>query len=139
VHDSIVDGLGEAADELCPDSKFLCELNARPRNPRVHYSIFLGTKALVSDAELQWIRENVCDSLKKMPAIDGRAERLDALLADIDELVDGKGDGVVAIKRGRLEGVDDTLVLPFGHMAVGGPSHDPELAAVYQAVMKRLQ
>src|SRR4029079_14386629 len=97
------------------------QLNARPLNPRVHYTIFLGTKAMVSDAELAWIRDNVCEKLKKMPGVDGRAEKLEALLADIDELVDAKGDGVVALKRGRLKGVDDTVILPFSHMAVGGP------------------
>ncbi|MEX2316654.1 MAG: alpha/beta hydrolase [Pirellulales bacterium] len=139
VHDSIVDGLGEAADELCPESEFLGELNARPRNPGVHYSIILGTRSAVTDAELAWIRENVCEKLKRLPGIDGRAERLDALLTDIDELVDGKGDGVVAVKRGRLDGVDDTVVLPFCHMAIGGPPNDPELDAVYQAVLERLQ
>ena len=139
VHDSIVDGLGEAADELCPDSEFLKQLNARPRNQRVHYTIFLGTKSLVSDAELAWIHENVCEKLKQMPGVDGQAERFEALLADIDELVDGRGDGVVAVKRGRLDGVEDTVVLPFSHMAVGGKSQDKDLDAMYEAVVARLQ
>jgi pimeloyl-ACP methyl ester carboxylesterase len=137
--DSIVDGLGEAADELVPESRFLAELNARPRNPNVDYTIVLGTSAVVDEEELVWIRENVCDKLMKLPGISGRAERLDAVLADIDELVDGKGDGVVAIKRGRLAGVEDTLVMRFNHMAVGGESDDPDLKAVYQAVLERLR
>jgi pimeloyl-ACP methyl ester carboxylesterase len=139
VHDSIVDGLGEAADELRPDSEFLRELNARPRNPNVRYTILLGTRACATDAELAWVRENICERLMKVPGVDGKAERLDALLADIDEIVEGKGDGVVAVKRGRLAGVDDTVVLPFCHMTVGGEPGDRELAAVYQVVLSRLQ
>jgi hypothetical protein len=93
----------------------------------------------MSGGELNWIRENVCEKLMNVPGVDGRAERLDALLADMDELVDGKGDGVVALKRGRLDGVADTLVMPFGHMAVGGDADDREIAALYQAVLERLE
>jgi pimeloyl-ACP methyl ester carboxylesterase len=137
--DSIVDGLGEAADELCPDSEFLIELNRRPRNPRVRYTVLLGTGALMNDAQLAWIRESVCHSLAKLPGSDGGVEKLNAILNDIDELVDGKGDGVVAVKRGRLENVSDTLVMPFGHIAVTGEPRDEVLRHVQQAVLERVQ
>jgi pimeloyl-ACP methyl ester carboxylesterase len=137
--DSIVDGLGEAADELCPDSEFLTELNRRPRNGRVRYSLLLGTGALMTEGQLLWIRESVCDSLAKVPGTDGSVEKLEALLNDIDELVDGKGDGVVAVKRGRLENVSDTLVMPFGHIAVTGEPRDDVLRHVQQAVLERVQ
>jgi pimeloyl-ACP methyl ester carboxylesterase len=137
--DSIIDGLGEAADELCPDSDFLQELNARPRNSSVRYSILLGTGAHLSDAQLAWIRKSICESLAKVPGAGGRAERLEELLNDIDELVEGRGDGIVAVKRGRLEGVDDTLVLPFGHLAVTGEPHSDVVRDVQKAVLQRLQ
>jgi pimeloyl-ACP methyl ester carboxylesterase len=137
--DSIIDGLGEAADELCPDSEFLQELNARPRNSRVRYSILLGTGAHLDDAQLAWIRECVCDSLAKVPGADSRAERLKDILNDIDELVEGRGDGIVAVKRGRLEGVDDTLILPFGHLAVTGEPHSDVVRDVQKAVLQRLR
>ncbi len=137
--DSIVDGLGEAADELCPNSDFLTELNGRPVNPRVRYSILLGTGALMSEAQLTWIRQSVCDSLARLPGSDGSVEKLDAILNDIDELVDGKGDGVVAVKRGRLSGISDTLVMPFGHIAVTGEPRDDVLRHVQQAVLERVQ
>lgn len=138
--DSIIDGLGEAADELCPNSEFLTELNGRPRNPRVQYTVLLGTGALMSDAQLTWIRQSVCDNLAKMPGSGDSAERLNSILNDIDELVDGKGDGVVAVKRGRLENVSDTIVLPFGHIAVTGEPHDSDvLRQVQQTVLERVQ
>jgi hypothetical protein len=139
VHDSIVDGLGEAADDLCPDSPFLAELNARPRNPHVRYSILLGDDACMTDAEVAWIREKICERLIAVPGIDGHAERLEMVLADVDELVDGKGDGVVAIERGRLEGVNDVVIMQFSHMAIGAMPDRDELSAVYQAVLDRLQ
>lgn len=143
VKDSIVDGLGEAANELCPGSEFLTELNARPRNPNVQYTVILGTGARMTEAELEWVRESVVEKLAKVPGAEGGAERLDALLSDIDELVEGKGDGVVAVERGRLEGVADTLVLPFGHLSVTGkvvtgePGSDV-VRQVQAAILERL-
>jgi hypothetical protein len=139
MRDSIVDGLGEAADDLCPNSDFLRELDARPRNPSIRYTIFLGTGAGLTDAQLTWIRSSVCDSLAKLPGGENCAERLQTLLNDIDELVEGKGDGVVAVKRGRLEGVTDTVVLPFGHLAVTGEANSEVLRKIQRAVLVRVQ
>ena len=138
VRDSIVDGLGEAADELRPGSEFLDELNSRPRNPRVEYSIILGSGARMSEAEMNWIRESVVGKLAEVPGAERGAKRLDQLLADMDELVTGKGDGVVAVKRGRLDGVDDTLVIPFGHLSVTGEAKSDAVRRVQQAVLERL-
>jgi pimeloyl-ACP methyl ester carboxylesterase len=137
--DSIIDGLGEAAGDLCPDSEFLQELNGRPRNSRIRYTILLGTGARLDDAQLAWIRKCVRKSLAKVPGADRPAERLDEILSDIDELVEGRGDGIVAVKRGRLEGVDDTLVLPFGHLAVTGEPHSDVLRDVQKAVLARVE
>ncbi len=137
--DSIVDGLGEAADDLCPGSEFLHELNGRPLHPRVRYTILLGTGARIEEAQLTWIRDSICDKLAKVPGGEGSAERLKAILDDMDELVEGKGDGVVAVKRGRLDGVADTLVLPFGHLAVTGEARTDVLRDVQQAVLERVQ
>jgi pimeloyl-ACP methyl ester carboxylesterase len=143
VKDSVVDGLGEAANELCPGSDFLTELNARPRNPNVQYTVILGTGARMTEAELKWVRESVVEKLAKVPGAEGGAQRLDALLSDIDELVEGKGDGVVAVERGRLEGVSDTLVLPFGHLSVTGKAVTGEpgsdvVRQVQAAILERL-
>jgi pimeloyl-ACP methyl ester carboxylesterase len=138
IHDSIVDGLGEAAGELCPESTFLVDLNSRPRNPRVKYSVILGTGARMTDAEVEWIRESVLHKLAKAPGAKSGVERLEALLGDMDELVEGKGDGVVAVSRGRLNGVSDTLVLPFGHLAVTGEPATDVVRQVQAAVLERL-
>jgi pimeloyl-ACP methyl ester carboxylesterase len=139
VRDSIIDGLGEAADDLRPNSEFLTELNCRPRNPQVRYSLFLGTGARLSDAQVVWIRDRFCESLAKVPGADARAERLAHILEDVDELVEGKGDGIVAVKRGRLDGVADTVVMPFGHMAVTGEPRNEILREFQQAVLERVQ
>jgi hypothetical protein len=137
--DSIVDGLGEAADDLCPNSEFLQALNGRRRNPRVKYSILLGTGACFDEGQVAWIRKSVCEQVAKLPGGDSCAQRLSAILGDIDELVDGKGDGVVAVKRGRLDGVSDTLVMPFGHLSVTGEPQNDVLRNVQQEVLERVR
>ena len=139
VRDSIVDGLGEAATDLCPESDFLRELNAQPRNPRVRYTVLLGTGARLTEDQVDWIRHSVCESLAKVPGGTRSTASLDALLADIDELVEGKGDGVVAVKRGRLDGVSDTVIMPFGHLAVTGKVTGEVVRDVQNAVFARLQ
>ncbi len=139
VRDSIVDGLGEAANDLCPDSEFLKDLNARPVNPKVRYTILLGTGARLSEAQVDWIRHSVCESLAKMPGGEKEAKDLDAILADVDELVEGKGDGVVAVKRGTLDGVPDTLTMPFGHLAVTGEATTDLIRNVQHVVLERVR
>jgi pimeloyl-ACP methyl ester carboxylesterase len=138
IHDSIVDGLGEAADDLCPGSTFLTDLNSRSRNPRVQYSVILGTGARMSEAEMDWIRESVIHKLGEVPGAKRGVERLETMLGDMDELVEGKGDGVVAVSRGRLDGVSDTLVLPFGHLSVTGEPATEVVREVQAAVIERL-
>jgi pimeloyl-ACP methyl ester carboxylesterase len=139
MRDSVADGLGEAAVDLCPRSEFLNELDSRPLNPRVRYSVLLGTGARLTEGQVAWIRNSVCDSLAKLPGAARSAEELDVLLADIDELIEGKGDGVVAVKRGRLDGVTDTVVLPFGHIAVTTEPKDSAHFSVQHAVLERVQ
>jgi pimeloyl-ACP methyl ester carboxylesterase len=136
--DSIVDGLGEAADELCPESTFLSDLNSRSLNPRIEYTVILGTGAKMTEAEMDWIRESVIAKLTQVPGAKSGVEWLDTLLADMDELVEGKGDGVVAVARGRLDGVTDTLVLPFGHLSVTGEPANDVVREVQQLVLERL-
>jgi hypothetical protein len=101
--------------------------------------VLLGTGARLSEGQVAWIRESVCESLAKVPGGARSAKDLEALLADIDELVEGKGDGVVAVKRGRLNGVADTLVLPFGHLAVTGAATSDLLRDVQYVVLERVQ
>ncbi|MEM6330576.1 MAG: hypothetical protein AAF790_10045 [Planctomycetota bacterium] len=117
IRDAIADGLGEAADDLTPGSPFLQRLNARGRNPAVAYTLILGAGGGVTDEQLRWARKRMRRALAGIGA-RSTAERLDRCLADMDEFVTGRGDGVVAVKRARLAGVDDVVVLPFGHLSV---------------------
>jgi pimeloyl-ACP methyl ester carboxylesterase len=137
--DSVVDGLGEAADDLAPGSAFLTQLNGHARNPRVRYAIFLGTTASVSQDEMNWMRSALRATGDHCPGVGGCTGKLDNLLGDMEELIDGKGDGVVALKRGRLAGVDDVVILPFNHLdCTGSPTCDA-VRQVQAEVLARLE
>ena len=138
LRDSIVDGMGEAADELRPGSAFLTELNGRPRNPGIRYSIVLGTAGIMQEEQRAWIRDSMRETVGRVPGIRGTSKELDQLLADMEELIEGKGDGVVAVSRGRLKGVKDTLVLPFGHLSVANTPDTKAIRRVHEVVLKRL-
>jgi pimeloyl-ACP methyl ester carboxylesterase len=112
---AVEDGLGEAATDLRPGSDFLRELNARKRNPKVSYSLFLGTAGLIDEEMRQRLRERMSERGRRGRLARFAAGKGDHMLAEMDEIVKGKGDGVVAVERSRLKGVEDTVVLGFGH------------------------
>jgi pimeloyl-ACP methyl ester carboxylesterase len=122
--EAVADGLNEAADDLAPGSRFLTTLNARQRNPRIRYAIFLGTHAAVTDRESRVLRGLLRKSLVRVEWLGGHADDIDATLAEMDELIEGKGDGVVSLASGRLEGVDDVVILPFDHVNCTGEPRD---------------
>jgi pimeloyl-ACP methyl ester carboxylesterase len=137
--DSIIDGLGEAADDMVPGSAFLAELNSRPRNSEVRYTIFLGTCATISEGEMKWMRRALQKTGDNCPGLSDCAGHVNNLLSDMEELVEGKGDGVVALKRGRLDGVDDVVILPFGHLNCTGPADCEVVEQVQAELMARLK
>lgn len=136
--DSVVDGLGEAADDLVPESPFLRQLNARPRNARVAYTIFLGTGAAVSQAEMDWLRATLHKTAGSLPGIRRASDKLEQALAEMEEIIEGKGDGVVAVKRGRLPGIDDVVLLPFGHLSVTAQPANATARQVHKEILARL-
>jgi pimeloyl-ACP methyl ester carboxylesterase len=137
--DSIVDGLAEAADDLRPGSVFLTKLNKRPRNPNVEYSIFLGTGGKLREREVDAVRGAMRKTVGKVPGLRTTVRKLDRRLGRMDEVIDGKGDGVVAIERALLPGVNDVVVLPFGHLSVTGPPRSRVVREVHREVLERLQ
>lgn len=110
-HDRLRDGLGEAGHDLRPGSVVLRQLNARSRNPAVAYRLALGTRAPVGADELAALVE------KATARAGSLAPWLREKAADLDEIVQGKGDCAVAVERGKLEGVEPVLV-PLDHRAL---------------------
>jgi pimeloyl-ACP methyl ester carboxylesterase len=137
--DSVVDGLGEATDDLVPGSPFLTKLNARPRNPRIRYSIFLGTHSPLSAGDMNYLRWTLHRAGSRVEGLSDFIGPLDRLVADMDEVIDGKGDGVVAVKRGQLDGVADVLLLPFDHLSCTGKPEDAAVRRLQKEILVRLR
>lgn len=135
----VEDGLSEAAADLRPGSPFLRKLNARNRNPRVRYTILLGSGGPLHPVELALMREGVAAAGEQSRWVRFFGARVYAWLKDLDEVVKGKGDGAVSIERGRLEGVEDTVVFPFRHAYPRRASREAEMGKVHQEVLKRLK
>jgi pimeloyl-ACP methyl ester carboxylesterase len=116
--ESVLDGLNEARLDLQPESGLLERLGSLPRNPEVSYSLLLGNSGPATREQLDELRRLILGQRDTNVALRALGPRLEELLADLDELVDGLGDGAVAVERGRLEGVDDTIVFSFNHGAI---------------------
>jgi pimeloyl-ACP methyl ester carboxylesterase len=137
-YQSIEDGLSEAAEDLQPDSVFLHKLNARPRNSKVRYSLLLGTGGKVPEAALQKLRRCCAAAAATNRLVRLFGPRLKDML-DLDEVLPGKGDGVVAVARGKLAGVNDMVLLDFDHLGIGT---EPKTAAerrLRQEIVQRLK
>jgi hypothetical protein len=136
--ESVLDGLNEARIDLQPESELLGQLNSLQRNPQVRYSLLLGNKGPATREQLDELRRRVIASQDLNPALRVLGPRLAELLEDLDELVDGLGDGAVAVERGRLEGVDDTIVLSFNHGTITSPLDDEGGQRLIAEVLARL-
>lgn len=134
----IEDGMSEALDDLRPDSAFLFQLNQRKRNPNVRYSLFLGTGGLLAPEDMDELKKWWNKAKEESRVVALLAPRVDETLLDLDEVVRGRGDGVVAVKRGRLEGVDDTVIAEFSHLNVLQGTDRVEGDPIFAMVVERL-
>lgn len=115
--ESLRDGLGEAGGDLLPDSVFLRELAARGRNPRVDYHVVLGSRSVLSEAQRTQLAALVGSGLGRSTLTEVLRPKLEHWLADLDEVVDGRGDGAVSLARGRLDGIEPVIV-PLDHLGL---------------------
>lgn len=117
----IDDGLGEACDDLVPNSPFLRELNRNLRAPGVRYSIFAGTQgpldpavrlttSLVVNELSHWIRPDNHDAAIVIQSVRRTSDLLCA-----EELIRGLGDGAVSMESAKLDGVGDFVRIPIQH------------------------
>ncbi|MCA8941249.1 MAG: alpha/beta hydrolase [Planctomycetes bacterium] len=112
---TFLDGLGEAGWDLWPESALLTELAKRRRNEAVEYHLILGDRGVMSGAARDALRDELLPECHRV-----YREKLRGWFDDLDEIVDGAGDGAVSLERGRLDGVEE-VVVPFGHRALLSP------------------
>jgi len=135
---TLLDSAAQAPDDLRPGSQFLRKLNARGRNTSVKYSILLGTAGPFSQAERAALEKLIDRTMKQTLPTRLLAPKLNRLFHDLDELERGRGDGVVAVKRGSLEGVTDIEELEFRHDSINQPSRSNRDRLLDAAVLRRL-
>ena len=136
--ESVLDGLNEARRDLQPDSPVLTRLNGLPRSPGVRYSLILGNRGPATREQIDELRRVIMDSQETNVALRALGPRLGPLLEDLDELVDGRGDGAVAVERGRLQDVDDTIVLDFYHGLITSNLADASGDTLVAEILARL-
>jgi pimeloyl-ACP methyl ester carboxylesterase len=136
VQSSFADGLNEARSDLKPDSAFLKRLNSRERNPRVRYSLILGTGAQFDAVQFAEFQKHVRQAVASHRLLKVLEPRISSIVDDFEEVQAGKGDGVVAVDRGRLAGVQDVVLLPMAHSALTSQSGVP--AELLEAIVTRL-
>ena len=133
------DGFNEARSDLRPDSRFLLDLNARERNPRVRYSILLGTRSPATKAQLDAVSRKLEELEDKSQTAQLFAPRLHKIFDHPLELTPGEGDGAVAVERGRLAGVEDVVLLPMDHWTVTKHLADEDGKQLVQEVLQRIR
>src|SRR5262249_11848895 len=133
----IENGLSEARDDLKPESAYLEKLNSHPRNPRVQYTVLLGTGTMFTPGELVHARQIVHRCALADSFIAAIEPACQSVLSDFEDAV-AEGDGVVSLSRGRLDGVPDTILLGFNHWNALGPPEAEPVAALHREILSRL-
>jgi pimeloyl-ACP methyl ester carboxylesterase len=133
----IENGLSEARDDLKPQSAYLEALNSRPRNPRVQYTVLLGTGTMFTPDELVHARQIVHRCALADSFIAAIEPACQSVLSDFEDAV-AEGDGVISLSRGRLDGVPDTVLLGFNHWNALGPPEAEPVAALHHEILSRL-
>lgn len=136
--DALGDGLNEARWDLRPNSPFLAELNSRPRNPDVEYSILLGSAGPQRQDELALVVRSWQDLAEVSRTAGFISPRMERFLTESRSLCAGSGDGVVSIEQGQLDGVGDIVVLPFSHHSFRDAESSPARDELWNAIEARL-
>ena len=132
------DGRGEAGDDIEPGSKFLKDLNARPRREGVRYTIIAGNHNAAAR-----MGANAVDAVEGiLPGKDWWGIRhvksgLDKAQTKLRKQ-EGESDGVVDVASTKLEGVADIVILHADHagLAMSVRGHGP---VAWETIRERLR
>lgn len=127
----ITDGLGEAGRDLRPGSKFLRQLNARPRRQGVKYTIVCGDQHPARRVAADWIDCTASWVPKRASDWWGVRQGREALTRQANKVRDraSDGDGPVSVSRAKLEGVDDAVIVHADHVGLYlGSGNEPPAA-----------
>lgn len=112
----VTDGLGEARNDIAPGSRYLADLNARPRRADVRYTILAGNRSCgwrYAANVVRWSSACVPDCRWGKPL----ENNLHNWAENIESYV-GSGDGLVPLANASLPGVDDLIIVPADHTTI---------------------
>jgi len=137
---SLRDGLGEAAHDLQPGSRFLRGLDTRRRPPGVRYHTAAGRQGFLTPRELAEFQQRLDARLKERGASLLERARLAGLLRQADALCTGRGDGAVTVSSARLDAADSHRTFDLSHVElIRVHGKTPEASPVFQWIMETLR
>jgi hypothetical protein len=104
----------------------------------VRYSLLIGTDGPLTAESLGELRSVLDRVAAENPVASLLAPRLGPP-DDLDEVLVDAGDGAVAVKRARLEGVEDTVLLEFSHLTITRAAESENGRALLEAILTRLE
>ena len=136
---AITDGLGEAGSDLKPGSRFLRQLNARPRAAGVRYTIVAGchnTAADVASGCLEKVASAVPGGTRRWLGVSALYRGMKKGAEKLRDQV-GKSDGCVTVKSTMLDGVEDWVCVPANHDALFLP-REGKMPGAWEVIRDRL-
>lgn len=111
----LLDGFGEAVEDLRPGSAFLGKLNSQSRPVGVRYHVAIGRKSFLNDDQRQVLLQQFTRFKRDAQASSSRIHRLLRWLKS-DAMQNGRGDGAVSITSARLPGVAGQEIFTLDHL-----------------------
>ncbi|HBV65747.1 MAG TPA: hypothetical protein DEF45_22315 [Rhodopirellula sp.] len=148
-------GVGEVSDvilhthsspelrDIAPGSAFLEELNARDNRPDVRYTSVIGTGSPMDATTVAKIQQ----TFRQLESRDGFIRlirpRIEPLLSGFDELVGGRGDGIVAAESAAMPSTSDLVRVDLSHFELvrplsAQPASEKVTHPVWQVVIDRV-
>lgn len=137
---AITDGLGEAGRDLKAKSKFLEQLNDRPRREGVRYTIIAGNQHPAARMAGNVVSGTARIVPKRARRLWGFRHTYRGLREAGEELRDAtaRSDGPVTVKSTRLDGVEDHVIVHGDHTTIYIPAYDGREPPAWAIVNDRL-
>ena len=129
--------------DIAPGSAFLEELNAREDRSDVRYTSVIGIGSPMDATTMAKIQQ----AFRQLEGHDGFIRlirpRIEPLLSGFDELVDGRGDGIVAAESAAMGSTSDLVRVDLSHFELvrplnGQPASEKADHPVWQIVSDRV-
>lgn len=124
--------------DLKPDSDFLSQLAACSRRDDVAYTVIVGTGSPVTDGQVVQLRETLRGLDREGSVLRLLRPRIQPLMESFDELIQGKGDGIVSVRRAMIPDVDDTVLVDASHFEMIRPIPGQTEHSIWKIVLDRL-